>query len=407
MKVTHTCKLPIQEKMKQRILPFLLVFTVSIFLSISVRAQNSQMKTEETIFVFGGDINQKFVQYVVDLTGKKNPKVCYLPTASADNQDNIQYWENISDRIGIEPIVLKVWVSSSEENKSFEDILLNSDAIVVGGGNTLNMLGIWKAQGIDTLLNKALKKGIILAGGSAGSICWFQKGVSDSRPVHLSSVNGLGFLPYSNCPHYSQEAKKNLYHQMIQDQQMTSGYAIDELAGILFKNEKAVEFVSQSNMQNSYFVHTEKGKVISTKMESEILVDKNAIPKNSYTSVPVKQKIKDLQEINDQTQPLNAYVSEIKNLRLNKDGISEAEKNKVLNIGIEKIFIYENKIAGVTNDAYLDSFGYGVWYFYNCDGAWKSMGEDIGGKTVSDSEVTFREKAKIIIEQAQKKFNCQ
>lgn len=391
--------------MRQKKVYFLLVFTLCVFISLSAKAQNKKLKNEETIFVFGGVVNKKFAQYVADLTDKKNPKLCFLPTASADGNDNIQHWKNICNRIGIEPIVLKVWVSSSEENKSFEDILLNSDAIVVGGGNTLNMLGIWKSQGIDTTLKKALKKGIILAGGSAGSICWFQKGISDSRPVHLSSVNGLGFLPYSNCPHYTEEARKNLYLQMIKDKQMTPGYAIDELAGILFKNGKAVEFVSQSNIQNSYFVHPEKGKVISTKMESKILVNKNAIPENSYSSELVKQKIKDLIDINDQTQPLNSYVYEIKSLKLYKDGISESERNKVLNINIEKIFIYENKIAGVTNDAYLDSFGYGVWYFYNCNGTWKSMGEDIGGKTVFDSEITFREKAKTIIDQAEKKYN--
>lgn len=392
--------------MKQRKILFLLFLIFIVAGTNSIKAQEPTTTTEESIFVFGGEINLKFVQYVVDLTKKENPKICYLPTASADNQDNIKYWGNICNMLEIEPIILKVWVSSSEKNQSFEDILLNSDAIVVGGGNTLNMLGIWKAQGIDTLLIKALKNKIILAGGSAGSICWFQNGISDSRPVSLSIVDGLGILPYSNCPHYSQEMRKNLYYQMMKEKKMSSGYACDELAGILFKNGKAVEFVSQSDVYNSYFVSIENGEIKSTKIESKILLKRNALPENTYTSLPIKKKITDLLEINDKTKPLNAYVTEIKNLQLNKDSIIESERNRVLNIGIEKVFIYNSKIAGVVNDAYLNSFGYGVWYFYNCNGTWTSMGEDIGGATVFESEIAFREKAEIISRRAEEELNC-
>jgi peptidase E len=373
-----------------------------------LKAQQDQNINEknETIFVWGGDINLKFVQYVADLTKKESPKICYLPTASADNPDNIKYWSNICNTLKIDTIILKVWVSSSEKNPSFEDILLNSDAIVVGGGNTLNMLGIWKAQEIDAILNKALKKGIILAGGSAGSICWFQTGISDSRPVNLSIVEGLGFLPYSNCPHFSQETRKSLYFELIKEGKIPSGYACDELAGILFKNGKAVDFVSQSDIHNSYFVALEKGEIISTKMESKILLKKNALPESSYSSHLIRKKISDLSDINDKTDPVNAYVAEIITLKLNKENISEEEKNKLLNVDIEKVFIYKNKIAGIVNNAYLDSFGYGLWYFYNCNGAWKSMGEDIGGKTLFESEITFREKADAIIKSAQDKLNC-
>ena len=112
-----------------------------------------------------------------------------MPTASADNSDDIAYFNNICKYLSIEPYVLRVWISSEHADKSFEDILLDMDAIIIGGGNTLNMLGIWQAQEIDKVLGKALEKGIVLAGGSAGSICWFQNGVSDSRPITLSSVS--------------------------------------------------------------------------------------------------------------------------------------------------------------------------------------------------------------------------
>jgi|GEM_PF-294070 len=395
-----------ETNMKQRAFTLLIFLLFTFVGNESLKAQQNTDKQDETIFIWGGDIDIKFVQYVADLTKKDNPKICYLPTASGDNPDNIKYWENICNTLQLDTIILKVWVSSSEKNQSFEEILLNSDAIVVGGGNTLNMVGIWKAQGIDNILEKALKNGITLAGGSAGSICWFQSGISDSHPVKLSIVKGLGFLPYSNCPHYSQESRKNLYHQMIKNGEMNSGYATDDLAGILFKNGKAVKFISQSDIHNSYFVNFEKGEIKETKLKSEILLRKNALHEGSYSSQSIQKKVNDLLDSNDSSSPISAYVSEMKMLRLNKDNISESEKNKVLDIGVEKIFIYKNELAGIVNNAYLDSFGYGIWYFYYCNGIWTSMGEDIGGKTIFESEIKFREKAEIIIRQAKEKLNC-
>lgn len=157
----------------------LILSLVILFTSLNiVVGQNMSSKTnpDQTIFVWGGDINKRFVQYVADLTQKSLPKICYLPTASADNADNIKNWESICKSLAIDPYILKVWVNSKTDTVSFEEILLNMDAIVVGGGNTLNMMGIWEAQGIDKIMQKALRKSIILAGGSAGSICWFQSG---------------------------------------------------------------------------------------------------------------------------------------------------------------------------------------------------------------------------------------
>lgn len=386
------------------------LFLISILILITcenITAQRTQKPKEknEQIFIWGGDINRKFVGYVAELTGKEKPRICYLPTASGDNEENIKYWNNICKTLNIESLIMKVWVSSSEKNKSFEEVLLSSDAIVVGGGNTLNMIGIWKAQGIDTVMKKALKRGIILAGGSAGSICWFRNGISDSRPVNLSVVNGLGFLDYSNCPHYSEVKRADLYHKMVKEKKMQDGYATDELAGILFKNGKAVDFVSQSDMHNSYFVSRVNGEVKSVKIESRYLLNKNAIPEGSYTSIQVNKKLGELVNVSDRITPLNAYFSEVKATQLDKEGLGEKGRNRIMNISVHKILIYKNMLAGVVNDTYLDSFGYGMWYFYNNNGTWVSMGEDIGGKTVFESELTFREKAEVILKSATEKFN--
>ena len=370
---------------------------------------------EQKIVVFGDDIKLKFIQYVVDLTDNPNPKICYLPTASADNKENIEYWEFICEKIDIEPYVLKVWLDSEYAVKSFEEIIMGMDAIVVGGGNTLNMLGIWKSQGIDTLLNQALKKGIILAGGSAGSICWFQSGVSDSRPVSLSIVEGLGFLPFSNCPHYSNAARKNLFHQKMKDKVIGAGYASDDLSGILFVNGEYRESVSLNDLNDSYFVSLKNGEIVSKKLNSRILIGKDAIGENDYSIITINKKVKDFPPVLDQTTPLNAFLSvqylfasgtdfkykdlasyHIKpylkdTLQVIKK-VDEEKRNRILNIDIHEVFVYNDSIAGVVNKMY--SY-YGLWYFYKENGKWVSAGEDIGGNSLLQAEIIFREKAKM------------
>lgn len=383
---------------------FTLLITVGAFLLSTILTAQENAKPDEFIFAWGGDINLKFVEYVAGLTRKEQPKICYLPTASGDHPNNIKYWKNICKTLQLEEIILKVWVSASKSNKSFEEILLNVDAIVVGGGNTLNMLGIWKAQGIDVILKKALKKGIVLSGGSAGSICWFENGVSDSRPTQLSLVEGLGFLPYSNCPHYAEKPRKELYHQLLSERKMTKGYATDDLSGVLFKNGKAIASISQSDVHNSYVVEY-KDKVVVDKMESEILVRPNAISIKDVKSETIDKKLRNIKVSID--NPIGAYASQIHTIRLNKKELTKEKRQEILNINISKVLNYNNQIVGVVNDAYLDSFGYTVWYFYHCDGAWRSMGEDIGGKTFVESEIAFREKVMSILKKAKEKYkNC-
>ncbi len=377
-------------------------------------------KPDQTIFAFGGDINKKFVQYVVDLTHKPDPKICFVPTASADNPDNIKFWEFICKQLSIESHVLKVWVSSDKNAPSFEEILLSMDAIVVGGGNTLNMMGIWKNQGIDTLLRKALDRGIILAGGSAGSICWFQNGISDSRPTALSTVDGLSFLPYSNCPHYVDSTRKTIYHQQIENREIASGYAMDDLSGILFRNGKFIEAVSLNEVNHSYHVYSKNGKIYSEKLPSRILINNGALPVSEYSAVNVDKRVRDFPEINRQNTPLNAYVSilyilangqdsklslvSIKSLRerMGKgtdSEVSEEKRNMLLNKNINKILIYNDSLAGVINE-YSDF--YGLWFLYKEEDQWLSAGEDFGGYTVLQSEITFREKAAMHLERMRK-----
>ncbi|HEY8782469.1 MAG TPA: peptidase E [Mucilaginibacter sp.] len=223
---------------------------------------NPKPEPTRTIFAYGGGFTKPFMRYVIALTKKENPRVCFLPTASADNPYTILAWYTACEDLPMKPYIQHSFVASYTEPKTFEENLLSMDAIVVGGGNTLNMMAIWKAQGIDTVLRKAYDKGIILAGGSAGSLCWFQGGTTDSRPKELSIVQGLGFIQTSHCPHYhSEPLRKPLYFDNILKGKLNAGYAIDDLAGIVFENEKYSRSVAIDDKSNTYFVSVVDGKI--------------------------------------------------------------------------------------------------------------------------------------------------
>ena len=146
------------------------------------------------------------------------------------------------------------------------------DAIIVGGGSTLNMLGIWKAQGIDTVLRKAYDKGIVLAGGSAGSLCWFTGGYSDSRPKQLTIVYGLNFLNYSHCPHYhSEAARKPLYWQALLDGKLKEGYACDDSSALVFVNGLVKKSITFAKENNNYFISVVNGEIKEEILPSEFI----------------------------------------------------------------------------------------------------------------------------------------
>lgn len=227
---------------------------------------------EKIIFVTDGYDNKTYIKYIANLTKKNNPKICFVPTASADNANSIVAWYVICTDLPLRPYVLKTFQNSSPSQQTFEEMIMSMDAIIVGGGNTLNMLAIWKAQGIDTVLRKAYEKGIVLAGGSAGSLCWFTGGYSDSRPKQLSIVDGLAFLNYSNCPHYhSEPSRKPLYFQAILDGKLKQGYACDDMSALLFVNGVLKKSLSLDKENNNYFISLENGRVKEELIPSEII----------------------------------------------------------------------------------------------------------------------------------------
>jgi dipeptidase E len=230
------------------------------------------INNKRKIFACGAGLQPPFLKFMASLTGKERPRICLLPTAVADSPQHINLWYERCIDLDIKPYVQRMFISSYDQQASFEEVLLSMDGIVVSGGNTLNMIAIWKAQGVDKILRKAWDNGIILAGGSAGSLCWFEHGTTDSRPKEITTVEGLGFLEGSHCPHYDSEpTRRPRYHGYIQSKAFKPGYACDDQAGILFSDNTVEKVVALREESNAYYVYAENGTVQERVLEKEIL----------------------------------------------------------------------------------------------------------------------------------------
>jgi dipeptidase E len=222
------------------------------------------------ILIAGGGFGEAFIRYLAELTGKRRPRLCYLPTASADRPDGIITWFRNCARLDVVPFVQESFIASNRQKQGWDEVLLSMDGIVASGGNTLNQQAIWKAQGIDVVLRQAWDRGIVLGGASAGSLCWFEEGTTDSRPKALSIVQCLGFLEGSHSPHYDREPdRRPLYQKLIASGEMKPGYACDNDAGIYFEGNEVRRVVATRADAKVYFVSASGGRAIEKMLEPE------------------------------------------------------------------------------------------------------------------------------------------
>ncbi len=137
------------------------------------------------------------IEFVLGLTGKKRPRVCLVPTASAENRELLlRFYEELSGVADCSHVSFFPW-----PRDDLRELVLSQDALFVGGGNTANMLAIWRAHGFERIVREAWEEGVVLAGSSAGMICWFEAGVTDSFGPQLDGMrDGLGFLAGSSVP---------------------------------------------------------------------------------------------------------------------------------------------------------------------------------------------------------------
>ena len=210
------------------------------------------------------------ISYILGLTSNPRPKICFIPTATGDSAAAIvNFYDRFND-VYAEKTHLSLF------NRTVKDIhsyLLNQDMIMVGGGNTANMLAVWRTHGIDVILREAWESGIILCGGSAGSLCWFECGTTDSFSLYdlTPLYDGLGFIPGSHCPHYDGERQRRpLYHDLILNG-FPGGYAIDDDAAIHFVDTDIGKVITGRDGASAYKLGLSEGKVLETDMNAELV----------------------------------------------------------------------------------------------------------------------------------------
>jgi dipeptidase E len=191
----------------------------------------------------GGDSveqSERMHEYVLGIVGKERPKMLFVPTAAADNDAYVVwFYERLAGRAELSHLKTFPWPPEDLRN-----LILSQDAICVSGGNTANMLAIWRVHGIDQLMREAWESGIVLWGASAGMICWFEHGVTDSFGPGLDSVECLGFLPGSACPHYDGEEQRRPRYRALVENGLPAGLAADDGVGLHFEGTELVEVVS-------------------------------------------------------------------------------------------------------------------------------------------------------------------
>ncbi len=207
---------------------------------------------------------------IIKLTGKKHPKVLFLPTASGDSKGYIKVVEeHFGKRLGCKVSALPL-IHNKLSRAKLEKIVLAADIVYVGGGNTFRMIRAWKKAGIDKILAKAREKGIVLSGLSAGALCWCRYGHSDSRKfknpeADYIRVSGLGFLKITSCPHFdSEERAENLKEMM----KKTPGVAIalENCSALEVIGEKA-RIITSKKSSSGHKIFWSKGKFFKQKLE--------------------------------------------------------------------------------------------------------------------------------------------
>jgi aminopeptidase N len=219
---------------------------------------------------FGANPGQGIIEeYILKQTKKKKPNICFIPTATGDNEAyKVNYYATFS-KLQCNPTHLDFFKRTPDLNK----LISTQDAIFVGGGNTKSMLAVWKEWRLDKLLKKAYKQGTVMSGVSAGAICWFENGITDSWATDLKIMPCMNFIKGTCCPHYDEEPqRKPAVKKLILANKVKNIFAVDGGVALHIKNEKNFKSVVFRKDKNSYEVSSNKGNIIEKSFRKVILL---------------------------------------------------------------------------------------------------------------------------------------
>jgi dipeptidase E len=212
--------------------------------------------------------NLALEKYIIDQTRKQGPNVLMIATARGDDAEYIAKFHAAFGRLGAKTQHLPFF----HRTPDLRSLVFAHDAVFVGGGNTRSMLAVWREWGLPQVLAEAYASGIVLGGQSAGAICWFEQGVTDSHADRLRPLDCMGFLAGSCCPHYDGEAERRpAYHALVRSGDIKDGYAIEDAVAAHFKDGRLERVVSKKAGSKAYHVSAHEGVVKEDALDVTLL----------------------------------------------------------------------------------------------------------------------------------------
>lgn len=230
-------------------------------------------KPKQIIPIGGGGFyrdseNLALERYVLKQSGADKARVCFIPTASGEPDHYVTSFYAAFLKLGCRPSVL-TFFKRTPDLRSF---LLNQDVIFVGGGNTKSLLAVWRDWGAGEILREAWEAGVVLTGVSAGAICWFEQGLTDSFSDKLRPLKCLGFLPGSCCPHFDGEAQRRpSYHQLLANNEIGAGVAIEDWTGVHYLGTEIHKVIASKRGARAYRMRAEHGSVQEVALATEFV----------------------------------------------------------------------------------------------------------------------------------------
>ena len=217
----------------------------------------------------GGYSQNFFIEdYILKQARRDNPSICFIPTACAENDAYIARFFEVFSSFQCRPSVLRFFSRTPD----VESVILNSDIIYVGGGNTKSMLAVFETWGVDNLLKQANQQGSVLTGVSAGMICWYEQGITDSYQDRMDILPCLSMLPGCACPHYDSEGDRQpLVHQLLQNDIIQECIAVEDGAAVHYKEHQYYQSIAFQPNKNAYTVKLINGNISEEKHEMHTL----------------------------------------------------------------------------------------------------------------------------------------
>jgi peptidase E len=207
--------------------------------------------------------------FILGLAGAAMPRVLFLGTASGDSESEVVAFYAAYDSGRCRPAHLALFDRKVADVEAF---ILSHDVIWVGGGNTANMLAVWRLHGLDVALGEAWESGKVLAGGSAGGLCWFEGGITDSFGPLQPMRDGLGLLAGSFCPHTdTQPGRRPLFTEAVLSGALPDGYTADDFAALHFSGTTLVEAISSRQGSRVTRVRREGADVVEEPLPTRVL----------------------------------------------------------------------------------------------------------------------------------------